>query len=165
VTPLLTLPAIGLLVYAGLHDIAARTIPNWVSVALFGLGVVAQLLTHTFWNGLAATGITFALLYLIWMVGIFGGGDAKIWAAMTMLIPPHWQNELAFPLDTMLCGGMLSLLYLVLKYLMPRPTFWRPAWFLARVWRAECWRIRQKAALPYACAIAAAGIINLLHRS
>jgi len=62
-----------------------------------------------------------------------------------------------------LAGGLLAVLYLLAQNLVPAaspsPV---PLSLLARVWRAERWRIRRGGPLPYAVAIAAGGVLTLL---
>jgi len=162
----LSIPAAALLVYAALHDFAARTVPNWLPASLLGLGVVSRLVDHSLPAGLIVCGVTFAVLFGIWMVGAIGGGDVKLWAATALLIPPVLQPELAFFLHVVILGGVLALVYLGLCYVVPKPRAASVATarrgIIARVLRVEAWRIGRRAPLPYAFAISAAAIMTLL---
>jgi prepilin peptidase CpaA len=65
-------------------------------------------------------------------------------------------------LGTGLAGGALALGFLGLRPFVPAAPGPRPAVLLARVLRAEGWRIRRRGPLPYAVAIAIAGAASLL---
>jgi prepilin peptidase CpaA len=165
-TELLSVPAAALLVYAALHDFAARTVPNWLPLAIFGLGVALRLDDHGLIIGLLICAVTFAVLFGIWLLGAVGGGDVKLWAATALLIPPLLQPQVAFFTRVVLLGGGLALLYLLLCLVVPKP---RAATVPARqrnrfkrVLRAEAWRIGRRAPLPYAFAISASAIMTLL---
>ncbi len=151
-----------LLVYAALHDLAARTVPNWLPVALLVIGLAARFADHTLVDGLLVAACTFAVLFALWILGLMGGGDVKLWAASALLIQPLLQSELNFILDVVLAGGVLALVYLVLFRLIKRPRASREGGLVRRALRAEAWRIFRRAHLPYACAIAGGALVSLL---
>jgi prepilin peptidase CpaA len=168
-TAALAIMATGLLIYAALHDLAARTVPNWLSVALLVIGLCARLADHSLLGGITVCAVTFVILFVIWSLGAMGGGDVKLWAASVLLIPPLLQPELAFFLRVITFGGVLALIYITLGRLLPRrrpgaggggPA--RRAGLARRALRAEIWRIGRRAPLPYACAIAGGAIVTLL---
>src|ERR1700688_3580996 len=158
----LTVIAMGLLVYAALHDVAARTVPNWLPASLVLIGFCARLIDHSLLTGGIVAAVTFAALFVIWLFGAMGGGDVKLWAATVLLIPPMLQPELAFFLRVVVFGGVLAVIYLALRPLVPKQLPSRPTGFLSRVLRVETWRIGRRAPLPYACAIAGGAIVTLL---
>jgi prepilin peptidase CpaA len=162
VIALLAIPAAALLSYAALHDLAVRTVPNWLPLALLVLGVCARVLDHDLLSGLGAAGIAFAVLFCIWLAGAMGGGDVKLWAAAVLLVPPGWQAQLSFFVHVVLAGGLLALVYLALSLVVPRPRAAAPGGRLGRFLRVEQWRIGRRGPLPYACAIAAGAIVALL---
>lgn len=161
---LLAVPAAGLLGYAALHDLAVRTVPNWLPAALLLLGICARLLDHDLFSGLIVAAIAFALLFCIWVTGAMGGGDVKLWAAAVLLVPPGWQPQFAFFVDVVLAGGLLAMLYLALSLVVPRPRAVRGGrgGQLRRFLRVEQWRIGRRGPLPYACAIAAGAIATFI---
>lgn len=154
--------AVVLLIYAALHDIAVRTVPNWVSGLLLLLGAGIRVSGHDLLPALGAALILFLLLFVIWAAGLMGGGDVKLWAASALLIPPSWRAEFMFVANVMLLGGGLAVLYLLLSLAVRRPVVSRSGSYPGRFLRAELWRIRRRAPLPYACAIAGGTLAVLL---
>ncbi len=157
--------ALGLLVYAALHDFAARTVPNWLPVCVLILGILWRILDHSLLAGLVVSAVTFAILFAVWLLNGIGGGDAKLWPATALLIPPHWQPELNFFLRVFLIGGALALVYLALWVFLPKrrsAPATRTVGLVRRVLRAEAWRIARRGPLPYAFAISGGAIITLL---
>ncbi len=161
-TPVFVILAAGLLVYAALHDIAARTVPNWLPACLLVLGVAVRLADHSLLTGAAVALVTFVVLLVIWLGGAMGGGDVKLWAATALLIPPLLQSELNFVFRVVLFGGALAILYLLLRLLVLKPRASRHGNRLRRILRTEAWRIGRRAPLPYACAIAGGALVTLL---
>jgi prepilin peptidase CpaA len=169
VTDGLLIGAVALLVYAALHDLAARTVPNWLPLCLLVIGLAVRLADHSLWPALLVALAAFLILFVIWVCGLMGGGDVKLWAATVLLIPPHWQPQLNFCLLVLLIGGALGLVYLALwwpvsrlRRNLPAPApAPRPGLF-NRALAAEIWRISRRGPLPYALAIAASAIITLL---
>ena len=162
VIALLAVPAACLLGYAALHDLAVRTVPNWLPAALLLVGICARLLDHDLLTGLGVAAVAFALLFGIWIAGAMGGGDVKLWAAAVLLVPPGWQAQFSLFVNVVLAGGVLALLYLALSLVVPRPRAAHQGSHLRRFMRVEQWRIGRRGPLPYACAIAAGAIAALL---
>lgn len=162
VIALLAVPAAGLLGYAALHDLAVRTVPNWLPALVLLLGICARVLDHDLLSGVVVAAIAFTVLFCIWVAGLMGGGDVKLWAATVLLVPPGWQPQFAFFINVVLAGGLLALLYLGLSLVVPRPRATLQGGRLRRFLRVEQWRIGRRGPLPYACAIAAGAIAALL---
>ena len=161
VSAVLGITAAGLLAYAALHDLAVRTVPNWLPAVLLLLGIIARLLGHDLLPGLLVVVVAFAALFGIWAAGAMGGGDVKLWAAAVLLVSPGWQPQFAFFVDVVLAGGLLAVVYLGLSLVVPRPRAARQGGRLRRFLRVEQWRIARRGPLPYACAIAAGAITAL----
>jgi len=147
----------GFLLLAALHDIAARTVPNWVAVAVALGGLAARLVDGHLLPSLAAAAAAFVVTAFCWRRGWLGGADVKLIAAATLAVP-NGQIGL-FIVAMSFSGSILAILYLVGGRIaraagrdarLPRPTN-----LLARAARAELWRLRRGGPLPYACAIAA----------
>ena len=162
VSVLLAGGAAALLIYAAFHDLAVRTVPNWVSALLLVLGASIRMLDHDLLPALGAGIVLFLLLFVIWAAGLMGGGDVKLWAASALLVPPSWRMEFMFLANVMLLGGGLAVLYLLLSLVVRRPAASRAGSYPRRFLRAELWRIRRRAPLPYACAIAGGSLAVLL---
>jgi prepilin peptidase CpaA len=154
------LASAGLLVMASLHDLVARTIPNWLAGALAVLGIGLRAASGNLPGGATAGVVVFVLAAICWRRGWMGGGDVKLLAASAIVVPP--SLVLSFVTAVALCGGVLALLYLLAGRLMSPPRAARPQTLLARALRVERWRIHRGGPLPYACAIAAGGLFILL---
>ncbi len=145
---------------AALHDLAARTVPNWMAAALAVTGLAARIADHTFLFALFSGLAVFMAAAFCWRRGWMGGGDVKLLGGAATMVQPH-------AVFTMLAcvafaGGTLAFLYLIGSKVVPAAArAGRPSTFLARVLRAELWRIRRGGPLPYACAIAAGVVITL----
>ncbi|HQT46274.1 MAG TPA: prepilin peptidase [Acidocella sp.] len=161
-TAVLAVLAAGLLVYAALHDLAVRTVPNWLPLLLALIGCSLRLASHSFFAGLAVAAVTFGVLFVLWLLGGMGGGDVKLWAAAALLIPPSLWPQLGFFSRVILLGGVMALVYLALGLILPKPRASLSGSFVRRVLRVEAWRIGRRAPLPYACAIAGGTLATLL---
>ncbi|MBK1660772.1 A24 family peptidase [Paracraurococcus ruber] len=157
---LLALAAGMALLAAALHDVAARTIPNRLCLGIALAGLLGQALEGRLPWALAAALLVFLLALLAWRLGGLGGGDVKLLAACALLVPPGAVPGLV--LATALAGGVLALGMLGLRPLVPLPAGPRPTGLLARVLRAEAWRIRRRGPLPYGVAIALGTFFTLI---
>jgi prepilin peptidase CpaA len=149
-----------LLVHASLHDIFARTIPNWLAIALTVFGAFARIIDGHLITGLWTAIAVFAISAFCWRRGWMGGGDVKLLGATVLAVPPSSVPTLIFVMG--MAGGLLSLCYLVARRCVHAPSATRPRSLVARALRVERWRIRRGGPLPYACAIAAGGLFVLL---
>ncbi|WP_298225266.1 prepilin peptidase [Acidocella sp.] len=146
--------ALVLLVYAALHDLAVRTVPNSVAALLLIVGAALRGFEHNLLPALAFAVGLFLLLFAVWIAGLMGGGDVKLWGASVLLVSPSINAEFRYFADVVLFGGALALLYLLLSLAVPKPMASKAGSYLKRFFRVELWRIRRRAPLPYACAIA-----------
>lgn len=143
---------LGLILAAALHDIATRTIPDGLVLALAAAGLASAILNgHALGAPLAAGGL-FVVSAFCWRRGWMGGGDVKLLGAAALGMPP--TSVLAFAAAVAFAGGVLAVLYLIARRLVPAPASLRPVGLLARAVRVERWRISRGGSLPYACAIA-----------
>lgn len=158
--PILVGISMALLCCAAVHDVAFRTIPNWLSATIFVLGGSFRVLDGSVLAGLLAVSLIFAGSLLLWHRGWLGGGDVKLLTACGFLVPP--TLAVAMLLDTALAGGLLALLYLALGRVLAAPPVIRPVGLMSRVVRVERRRIARRGPLPYGSAIAAGALIVLL---
>jgi len=160
----LPLPALLLLAFAAWRDVATRTIPNRVSLALAVLGLAFRMTEG--WTAvltsLAAAAALFLVLFACHARGLLGGGDVKLLTALSLGLAPidSWNLLLA----TAIAGGFLAFLYLTLQRLrLERRSIDTHASALRRVLAVEVRRIRQRGPMPYGVAIAIGGAVVLLH--
>ena len=152
----LTLIAAALLIMAAGFDVLTRLIPNTIPLVLALSGLGMRVMDGSWPWALLAGGLVFGVALLCWLRGWMGGGDVKLLGACALLVPPLS----VFPMLTAvgMAGGVLALIYITARRLVPRPAAippaLRPQGFLARALRAERWRLSRGAALPYAVAIA-----------
>lgn len=150
---MLTAAAIGLyaivLVAAAVSDLRHYEIPNSLSLALlaaFALTLPALPLTtvvHHVSAGLAVL----AAASVLFVAGLWGGGDAKLIAAASLWF--GWRELAAFLLLTALLGGLLALALLLLRRFVPAEAA-TGRWYSRLLSPIE--------GVPYGVAIAGAGL-------
>lgn len=149
---------VGLLALAAWSDLATRTIPNCVCIALALLGVGLRGfvgLGPLAWSvGVAV--LLFAMLVVLHARGALGGGDVKLAAAMALGLSP--LGSYRFITATALAGGVIAVLHLLLRQVPPpSKTTTSKTLVLRRIITIERWRIRRRGSLPYGVAIACGG--------
>lgn len=165
---MITIPTLGalaimaLLAAAAWRDVATRTVPDAIAIAIVAIGLVTR--AQSGWRAMAMSLTAAVLIFLLLLIaharGMLGGGDVKLIAAMACGLPLAWLYH--FILFTALAGGALAILHLLLRRRIAVRPFShddrRQATPCGRVWRAERWRIARHGPLPYAVAIACGGI-------
>jgi len=166
-TAALTSIGVAVLLVASLHDVIARTVPNWMGLALALLGLAQRVITGTVPSGLLAGFLVFALAAFCWRRGWLGGGDVKLLGAASLIVPPG--DVPAFICAVALAGGILALVYVIANRVTaaraPKPGVhhrFPTMGTFGRAIRIERWRIRRGGPLPYACAIAAGFVVVVL---
>jgi len=147
---LLAFAALGV---AAAQDIALRRIPNRIAATVALAGLARQAAIGAPGVALAAAGCVLVGATLLWLRGLLGGGDVKLLAAVSLLVPAASVPSLL--LATALAGGVLAALHIALRARLGPPRPVRPLGALRRILRCEAWRIRRGAPLPYGVAIAA----------
>ena len=148
------------LVYAALHDVATRTIPNFIPAILVGFGFIHDIVANTTSLSAAVAGTVFAVALLVWRAGLFGGGDVKLLTSASLLISPREVPMLLASIA--LIGGMLACMYIVARSILPLPGQQHETSLFRRITRVELWRIHRHGSLPYASAIAIGTITQLV---
>lgn len=147
---------LGLLFWAAGCDIARMEIPNRISVLLacayLPLALAAGQSLGAIGLHYAIGALALALTYLLFRLNVFGGGDAKTLAAMSVWAGIGAMSPLLF--WTALAGGLLSL-SLILMRRMAAPAAGLPA-FLNRL-------LDREVGAPYVVAIAVGGCAALPH--
>src|SRR5262249_47055246 len=105
------LALVGLLVVAAWTDQRRLVVPKWLTLSMLGLGLLANLVrgawlgaaggTGWFLGGdvfmglldgllfsLAGFGLGFAIFFVMWLMGVCGGGDVKLFAAVGAWVGP-----------------------------------------------------------------------------
>lgn len=147
---LLVFPAA--MAFAAMMDLFTMTIPNRISLVLLGSFLVVAPLTGMAWEqfglhiatafGMLAFGI------LLFALGYVGGGDAKLLAAATLWIGPHFL--LQYVAMATILGGVLSLMILTYRGIMP------PLWLTRQKWAM---RLHEpQVGVPYGLALSAAAL-------
>lgn len=145
-----------LLLLAAAWDLASFTIPNAISLALvstflvlaFLVGMPAAMLG---WHALAGAG-GLLLGFLLFALGFIGGGDAKLFASVALLLGLH--DALPYALIASLLGGGLTLGLLAMRR-------WPLPQFLAKPWLLRLHDERE--GVPYGVALAAGAFVLLPH--
>lgn len=110
-------PAAFVLLAAGARtDLRDRIIPNELAAAIAAIGLAQGLVARPGMVGfsvLAAIAV-FCGLGVLSHFKVIGGGDLKLISAVTFLVPPDRVGQLL--IEIALAGGLLSCLYLALRY-------------------------------------------------
>ena len=129
-----------LLLIAAFIDLRERRIPNKLTLAIALLAVpfwVAGGLP--LWPGIAlqigAAALLFALFAALFALGMMGGGDVKLIAALALWLP--WRETASWLSVMALAGALLTVVMMAFEY--ARRGSWRPE-------------------VPYGVAIASAGL-------
>jgi Flp pilus assembly protein protease CpaA len=117
---LTTILAISVLIVAAYGDICRRRIPNELTIAIAILGLARMIIagepSAALWTLAAGAAVLFTGFLLFWR-GLIGGGDAKLLAAVVLLVG---YRELADLLLIMsLVGGLLALVVIAIDRLAP----------------------------------------------
>jgi prepilin peptidase CpaA len=151
-----------LLLIAAWRDLATRLIPDGTAGAVLFCAVLLRA-PDGWWpliSSFLAALLLFAVLLVLAMRGLLGGGDVKLAGALAVALPPAATWDLV--VMTTFAGGALGLGYIAAARTLAAPAGAAPAGPFHRVLRVEARRIRRRGPLPYAVAIAAGGILVLL---
>jgi prepilin peptidase CpaA len=143
----------GAVAYAAAMDLLTLTIPNRISavlvLAFFPLAACVGLEARTFLEHIGAGAAMLALGILLFLPGWFGGGDAKLMAAVALWV--GLDNLAAYILYVALAGGTIATLFATARAL-PLP----------RLLLGEPWALRlhrRDAGIPYGLALAAGALL------
>lgn len=78
------------LVTAVCTDVRLRRIPNWLTVSAAAVGLILSVFAGGLGSSLKGLLIGFAAGYILWMLGTFRAGDAKLFAALGALMGLEW---------------------------------------------------------------------------
>ena len=156
--------AIGILVIIAYGDVCTRRIPNLLTTAIAMLGLVRMIIAddpigavHT----LEASAAVFAVAFLLFWRGVLGGGDAKLVAAMVLII--GYDDLFGFLLLMSACGGALALAILARDKIRHQPLILsRPGKIPSTTQARGDSTAAERSTVPYGVAIAAGGMITLI---
>ena len=154
---------IGILGIISYADARTRRIPNVLSLPIAILGLLRIILVHnpvSAGQTIAAGVAIFAVAFLLYWHGAIGGGDAKLVAAMALLI--GYRDLFGFLFLMSLCGGVLALAILARDKLRPRLLSLLQLASVPSAKPPGCSVAPSRSTVPYGVAIAAAGAITLI---
>jgi len=143
--------AVMLAVWAAAADIGYRLIPNRVAMISAAVCLCIATLEHHCVQSLGVASVVFLLVVFLWRLGVMGGGDAKLIAALSLGLSA--ADAANFVLFVACCGGILAIFYKIVRQVTAFHPMPRPSTRLRRFMRAELWRIHRGCPLPYAVAI------------
>jgi Flp pilus assembly protein protease CpaA len=168
-------PLLALACHISVYDMLRRKVLNRTVLQLFCMALPIHLvncwiLQVSLQDFLYSMAWPIALLFVLaegWKRGLVGGGDAKLWPVVALLMPPTLTQQVISTLGIPLCGGLLSMFYLWLRrgrhttsrIIPPAPAgsgFWK------RIIRVERRRVLRGIGVPYACAIVVAPLITVI---
>ena len=143
----------GAVAFAAAMDLLTMKIPNRISVAMvvafFPLALLAGLSGWMILDHVAAGVLMLVLGVVLFMPGWFGGGDAKLMAAIGLWIGA--DNLLAYMLFVALAGGVIAAAFFAARS-VPLP----------RMLQGEAWALRlhrHDTGIPYGLALAAGALL------
>jgi prepilin peptidase CpaA len=145
---------VGLMIWAGVGDVRTFMITNKLNLVIaasflvfcipMGLGWV------DIWSHLKVGAITIVITLTMFLIGIFGGGDAKLTGAIALWLGP--TAMLPFLTYTVFAGGALSIVLIIGRqfakhYGLPKSPKWARR------------NLRRKAGAPYGVALGIGAIL------
>lgn len=137
-----------LLALAAIQDFRSLKIANILSVGVLLVALVQGLAAPgptAFWEHLASFAVVLAGGTLLFTLGWFGGGDAKLFAASAAWF--GLSDVVWFVAGTLMAGALLTVLMLGGRLLLPLPD------------RGSWQSMRRERSIPYGVAIAVTAII------
>lgn len=142
------------LIAGAAYDAATLTIPNWVSLALVALFPIVAFNAGFGWAEAGIhVGVGVAALIVgaaLFATGTVGGGDAKLFAAVSLYIGAGWFATFIF--FVALAGGVVALVVLAIRYAAAFGIVARLSWLQ---------HLLTGKGIPYGVAIAAGGLFIL----
>jgi len=140
------------MIVAATYDVLTLTIPNWISLALIALfpllAVRARLPLHELGRHVAIGVVALAAGIAAFAVGVVGGGDAKLFAAVALFMGP--LGIAPYVLAVAIAGGVLAMIFMLMHQQSVEAWMRRSA-VLAQI-------VSRGAAIPYGVAIVAGGL-------
>jgi preflagellin peptidase FlaK len=113
---------------ASVTDIKKREVSDWLSFSLFAIGfffLIIQAVTEKSYEFLIPSAIIFGIFLIIanllYYLGIFGGGDAKLLIALSIILPQltfrsilNLPSAVIFLLNCLLIGSIYGMIYSII---------------------------------------------------
>ena len=166
---LLWTAALCVLAAVSVIDLRRRVIPNEAAAFIAASGLALSLFSRPgeTWIGVAISVGLLLVLAALSHLALLGGGDAKLIAAVSLLVPP--QSVAPLLLGIALAGGLLSIFYLAMRRWLPAPARRRERsaprhryGAFMRFLRNERARVFASRSVPYALAIFAGVLAYVL---
>jgi prepilin peptidase CpaA len=150
-------------------DLRRRVIPNEAVAFIAASGLALSLFSRPgeTWIGLVISTGLLLVLAVLSHLALLGAGDAKLIAAVSLLVPP--QSVAPLLLGIAVAGGLLSVVYLVMRRWLPaharpggRPARLQRRGAFMHFLRRERARIFASRSVPYALAIFAGVLAYVL---
>lgn len=141
-----------LIVFAAVQDAARLRISNLLSVAIvacFGAWLIVAGLNLSVWQNIVAFIVALALGLVLFGRGLLGGGDVKLLAALALWF--DLGGALALAAYTAICGGVLALVLMAVRRVLPAGMTSDEGWLL----------LRRRGPIPYGLAIAAGALLAI----
>lgn len=148
--------AVGMAIIAGaVYDATTLTIPNWISLVLLALFPVLAISAGLSWAE-AGIHVAVGLAALIAGIALFGGGfigggDAKLFAAVSLYIGATWFGMYVFAVA--LAGGLLACVLIAIRWLAAYGAGAYLSWLQHLA--------KRDVGIPYGVAIAAGALVVL----
>lgn len=138
-------------------DVRTLRIPNIYSLVVTGAFILAFIIKPDafgiWWQHFLAAGIFFVITYIMFCLGMVGGGDAKLGSAFALWVGMHGLIHYVFYMS--LAGGLLGLMTMIFrKYKM------------LKLLPAGTWRKKLEDggnAVPYGVALVIGALISIFH--
>lgn len=144
-----------LMAIAAIQDILSYTISNWISLMAALVFCVFAVLTRMPLENLImhfATGaIVLVFGFVLFAMGVFGGGDAKLFAAASMWFA--WPGVLSFAFYTAVAGGVLAVVILLGRQIQ----FKTPPKYIGHL-------LNKQAGIPYGVALFVGAVLEIINK-
>lgn len=93
-------------------DLRERRVPNWITYSGTALGILLSLFAG-YWQIVPYVAIVFIVAYALYRVGLWAGGDVKLFTALSALNPPFIElfgYSIPFPLALFFLSILLAFL-------------------------------------------------------
>jgi prepilin peptidase CpaA len=157
IVALLTLVVFAVTVFSSLSDIRSLRVPNVHTVIIMAAFALAFAVSpETFgrwWEPLASFALMFVVTYILFCLGVMGGGDTKIASALALWV--GLKGFVAYLFYMTMIGGVLGIVSIVIRKKKPFKNPREGSW-IAQLQSG-------RSAVPYCVPISFGAWISLFH--